>query len=39
MFTDRLRAETTRLELPAIDVDIAMSEDELAARVTEAFGL
>ncbi len=39
MFTDRLRAETTRLELPAIDVDIAMTEDELAARVTEAFGL
>jgi hypothetical protein len=39
MFTDRLRAETTRLELAAIDVDIAMTEDELAARVTEAFGL
>jgi 2-phosphoglycerate kinase len=39
MFTDRLRAETARLGLPAIDVDSAMSEDDLAAAVSHAFGL
>lgn len=39
MFTNRLRAEVTRLGLPAIEVDTAMTEDDLAGRVTEAFGL
>jgi hypothetical protein len=39
MFTERLFEETRRLELPAIEVDTAMSEDELARRVTQAFGL
>jgi 2-phosphoglycerate kinase len=38
-FTDWLRDETTRLDLVAIDVDLAMTEDELAARVTETFAL
>jgi 2-phosphoglycerate kinase len=39
MFTDRLREETKRLELPAIEVDTTMTEDDLAERVKEAFGL
>ncbi len=39
MFTGRLREETRRLELPVIEIDTAMSEDELARRVTRAFGL
>ena len=39
MFTDRLIEETTRLELPVIEVDTAMNEGELARRVTQAFGL
>lgn len=39
MFTDRLRAEVTRLDLPAIEIDTAMTEADLAGRVTEAFGL
>jgi hypothetical protein len=39
MFTDRLRAETGRLGLPAIDVDGTMPEDDLAARVAKRFGL
>jgi hypothetical protein len=39
MFTDTLREETARLGVPAIEVDAAMSEDDLAGRVTEAFGL
>lgn len=38
MFTDTLREETVRLEVPAIDVDATMTEDDLAKRVTEAFG-
>lgn len=37
LFTDRLRDETVRLELCAIEVGIAMTEDELAERVTQAF--
>ena len=37
MFTDRLRAETNRLGLTAIEVDTAMTEDDLARRVTDAF--
>ena len=39
MFTDLLREETARLGLHAIEVDAAMSEDELAKRVTKLFGL
>ncbi|MGH8897139.1 MAG: hypothetical protein ACRDZ4_08990 [Egibacteraceae bacterium] len=39
LFTDRLHEETTRLELPSIAVDPTMTEDHLAQRVTEAFGL
>jgi len=39
MFTGRLREETRRLELPVIEIDTAMSEDELARQVTRAFGL
>jgi 2-phosphoglycerate kinase len=39
MFTDRLRAETGRLGLTAIEVDVTMTEDDLVRRVREAFGL
>jgi 2-phosphoglycerate kinase len=39
LFTDRLYQETRRLGLPAIEVDTTLSEDDLAGRVTEAFGL
>jgi 2-phosphoglycerate kinase len=39
MFTDRLLKETKRLELPAIEIDTAMDEGELASQVTQAFGL
>jgi cytidylate kinase len=39
LFTDRLRAETARLGLPALDVDVAMTEDDLTARVAAALGL
>ncbi|MEV0398999.1 hypothetical protein [Actinoallomurus sp. NPDC050550] len=39
MFTDRLFEETKRLELPVIEVDTTMPEDEVAGRVTQAFGL
>jgi 2-phosphoglycerate kinase len=39
MFTDRLFAEIERLGLPAIEVDPAMSEEELTGRVTQAWGL
>jgi 2-phosphoglycerate kinase len=39
MFTDRLREETQRLELRAIEVDGALSEADLTERVTAAFGL
>ena len=38
MFTDRLRDETKRLGLTAIEVDTAMTEDELVRQVTQAFG-
>ena len=37
MFTGRLHEETTRLELPIIEVDTMMTEDDLAERVAEAF--
>lgn len=39
MFTDILREETARLEMPAIEVDVTMTEDDLAKRVTDVFGL
>src|SRR5215213_9597559 len=39
MFTEILREETARLGLPAIEVDAATTEDELAERVTDVFGL
>ena len=39
MFTDALREEAARLDVPAIEVDAATSEDALAGRVTELFGL
>jgi 2-phosphoglycerate kinase len=39
MFTDILREETARLEVPAVEVDATMTEDDLAERVTEVFGL
>jgi 2-phosphoglycerate kinase len=39
MFTEILREETARLEVPAIEVDATMTEDDLAKRVTEVLGL
>jgi hypothetical protein len=39
MFTERLREETERLELRAIEVDTTVTEDGLAERVAAAFGL
>jgi 2-phosphoglycerate kinase len=39
MFTDRLRQETRRLDLPVIEISTAITEDALARRVTEVFGL
>jgi len=39
MFTERLKEETERLDLPAIEVDTTMTEDDLDERVTAAFGL
>ena len=39
MFTDILREETARLDVLAIEVDAAVTEDDLARRVTEVFGL
>jgi hypothetical protein len=39
MFTERLDEETRRLGLRAVRVDTTMTEDDLAATVTEAFGL
>jgi len=39
LFTERLSEETERLELRAIEVDTAMTEDDLAGRVAEAFGI
>ena len=38
MFTDRLREETRRLGLRAIEVDTGMTEDELTEEVARAFG-
>jgi hypothetical protein len=39
MFTERLAGETRRLGLRSIGLDTTVSEDDLAERVTEAFGL
>ncbi len=39
MFTEWLRDETARLNLPAIEVDTTMTEGDLTARVTESLGL
>jgi adenylate kinase family enzyme len=39
LFTEMLRSETEGLELLGIDVDVAMTEDDLVARVTRTFGL
>jgi len=39
MFTERLKEETERRELRAIDVNTTMTEDDLDERVTAAFGL
>lgn len=39
MFTDRLRQETKRLGLRAIEVDVSVTEDELTEQVAKAFGL
>jgi hypothetical protein len=39
LFTDRLRAETSRLGLAAIQVDAAVSEASLAEQVAAALGL
>ena len=39
MFTDILREETARLGLPAIEVDVTITEDDLFKRVTEVFKL
>jgi len=39
MFTDILREETARLGLPTIEVDTTSTEDDLARRVTDIFGL
>lgn len=38
MFTEQLRAEAGRLDLPVLEVDVTMTEDDLVERVTEAFG-
>ncbi len=39
MFTERLDATATSLELPVIRVDPAMTEDDLAAQVADSLGL
>jgi 2-phosphoglycerate kinase len=38
MFTDRIRAETARLNLPAIEVDTTTTTDDLVRQVTDLFG-
>jgi 2-phosphoglycerate kinase len=38
MFTERLREETRRLGLRAVEVDVTMTEDDVVERVTKAFG-
>lgn len=39
LFTEILREETERLELPCIEVNTTMTEDDLAKRVTQAFSI
>lgn len=39
VFTERLYEEARRLELPVIEVDITMTKDDLAERLTEALRL
>ena len=39
LFTDILRDETARLELPAIEVDTTLTEEDVVTRVARAFGL
>jgi cytidylate kinase len=39
MFTEHLREETARLGLPTVTVDLTMSEDELAERVSRVLRL
>jgi 2-phosphoglycerate kinase len=39
IFTDILREETARLDVPAIEVDTHMTVDDLERRVAEVFGL
>jgi 2-phosphoglycerate kinase len=39
MFTERVRAEAAGLGLRVIEVDTTLTEDELAGRVSEGFGL
>ena len=39
MFTNLLREETAHLDVPAIEVGATMTEDDLARRVTDLFGL
>lgn len=39
MFTERLHEQTRRLDVPVIEVDTNMTEDALAERVMDAFGL
>ena len=39
MFTERLAAQVRALDLPLIEVDVTMSEDELTARVAETLRL
>ncbi|MGA8117492.1 MAG: hypothetical protein WCA46_27965 [Actinocatenispora sp.] len=39
LFTTRLRQETRRLDLPVIEVDTTVTEDDLADRVSGLFGL
>jgi hypothetical protein len=38
LFTELLRAETKRLELPTIEIDTTMTEGDLTDRVAEIFG-
>jgi len=39
MFTELLAEETKRLELPAVEIDTTMTEENLADRVTKILGL
>src|SRR5215469_9927258 len=39
MFTELLAQETERLELPAVEIDTTMTEEDLTERVTKILGL